>query len=328
MSEGLVFALPSKGRLHEQAAGWLADSELTVKRADGERGYAASLSGASDVTVRLMAAREIALGLDSGDLHLGVTGEDLLQEESGDPDQRLFIMRRLGFGKADVVVAAPQSWLDVAGMHDLEEVSAQERARRSRQLRVATKYPRLTRRFFARHGLVDYRTVASHGATEGAPAMGVADLIVDITTTGATLSANHLKPLADGVILRSQAVLCASAAANWTPSARAALAQLLDVLEARARALGLALLRCGPPAPEGARDAAAAAAAHGAWPAPSGDGWVCARAQAATLARALRDATGSDVIITPMSYDFAPQAEVFAQFESWLAGAPAAAPSA
>src|SRR6202044_2264126 len=121
---------------------------------------------------------------------------------------------------ANVVVAVPQAWIDVKTMADLEDVASAFRARRGERMRVATKYINLTRHFFAERHVTDYRIVESLGATEGAPAAGGAELIVDITTTGATLAANALKILDDGVILRSQANLVASLAANWSASAR------------------------------------------------------------------------------------------------------------
>jgi ATP phosphoribosyltransferase len=117
------------------------------------------------------------------------------------------ILSRLDFGPANVVVAVPVSWLDVASMSDLDDVSAEFYARHGRRLRVATKYRNLTRRFFAERGVTGYRIVESTGATEGAPAAGIAEIIVDITTSGATLKANQLKVLDDGLILKSQAVL-------------------------------------------------------------------------------------------------------------------------
>ncbi|MBN9010313.1 MAG: ATP phosphoribosyltransferase, partial [Rhizobiales bacterium] len=111
---------------------------------------------------------------------------------------------------ADCVVAVPEAWIDVEAMEDLDDVAAGFRPRHGRRLTVATKYVNITRRFFAGHGIADYRIVESLGATEGAPATGAADLIVDITTTGSTLRANGLKMLADGTILKSEAWLVAS----------------------------------------------------------------------------------------------------------------------
>ena len=142
----------------------------------------------------------------------------------------------LGFGRANVVVAVPQAWIDVATMADLDDVAAAFRQRHGRRLRVATKYVNLTRRFFAAYGIADYRIVESLGATEGAPAAGVAEAVVDITTTGATLAANALKILDDGVMLESMANLVAAPAAIWSPAGRAQLKTMLDRVAAERRA--------------------------------------------------------------------------------------------
>ena len=222
----LILALPSKGRLQEQALDYLADAGLALQRSGGARDYTARLRGAADVSVSLLSAAEIAEELISGHVHLGVTGEDLLAEQ--DAGTRVITVERLGFGRANVVVAVPRCWIDVATMADLDDVAASFHARHRRKLRVATKFVGLSRRFFASHGIADYRIIESLGATEGAPAAGTAELIVDITTTGATLAANELKILDDGVILESQAILAASMRAPWSPPARAAAQGLLD----------------------------------------------------------------------------------------------------
>jgi ATP phosphoribosyltransferase len=238
----LIIGLPSKGRLKEQLEGWLADCGFRLQIDGGERGYSAVIAGLPGVQVQLLSAGDIASGLFSGDLHLGVTGEDLLRERGEDFETRVMLLRALGFGRADLVVAAPQSWLDVDTMTDLEEVAAAYVARTGRRLRVATKYMLQTRAFFASKGVADYRIVESGGATEGAPAAGAAELIVDITTTGATLRANSLKILSDGVILKSEAQLTASLSASWSRAGRASVRRLMGVVEARARASGLVLL--------------------------------------------------------------------------------------
>ena len=236
MSEPLILAIPSKGRLKEQVEAWLGDCGLKLSVAGGARGYVADLKGVAGVQVRLLSAGDIAEALDAGEVHLGVTGEDLLRERGGDVDARILLLRALGFGRADLVVAVPKSWLDVETMADLEEVAHDVLARTGRRMRVATKYLTQTRAFFARHGVADYRITESAGATEGAPAIGAAELIVDITTTGATLTANSLKILDDGVILKSQAHLAASLRAAWSQAQLTAAEQLLRVLEARASA--------------------------------------------------------------------------------------------
>jgi len=207
----VTLALPSKGRLKEQAVEHLGRAGLTVVEPEDVRRYRATLAGRDDVEVVFLSASEIARELGAGAVDLGVTGEDLLRETIADSEARTEVAAPLGFGRADVVVAVPDVWLDVDTMADLDDVAADFRARHGRRLRIATKYWRLTQRFFtAQHGIQVYRIVESLGATEGAPAAGSADVIVDITTTGSTLRANHLKVLSDGVILRSQACLVAS----------------------------------------------------------------------------------------------------------------------
>ncbi|MDO8321916.1 MAG: ATP phosphoribosyltransferase [Phenylobacterium sp.] len=236
MSGPLIIAVPSKGRLKEQVEEWLADCGLKLAVTGGARGYMAEIKGLAGAQVRLLSAGDIAEALDSGEVHLGVTGEDLLRERGGDLDSRALLLRALGFGRADLVVAVPKSWLDVDTMADLEEVAHDVLARTGRRMRVATKYLVQTRAYFARHGVADYRITESSGATEGAPAAGAAELIVDITTTGATLVANGLKILGDGVILRSQAQLAASLRATWSDGQLAVAERLLRVIEARATA--------------------------------------------------------------------------------------------
>ena len=239
----LTLALPSKGRLKEQAEAWLTDCGFKLEIEGGARGYRASLRGLPGAEVRLLSAGDIAVAVDAGEIHLGLTGEDLLRERGEGLDQRVMLLRALGFGRADLVVAAPQSWIDVETMADIEEVAHLYLARTGSRLRVATKYAAQTRAFFAAHGVADYRIVESLGATEGAPAAGGAELVVDITTTGATLAANNLKIVGDGVILKSQCQLAASLRAAWTVSQLDQLKRFLSVIEARARARGLAALR-------------------------------------------------------------------------------------
>ena len=215
----VILAVPSKGRLKDQTAAFFARAGLDFKQGGGGRDYTAAIPSLPGVEVLFLSAAEIADKVAAGGAHLGVTGEDLIREQIADADQRVAKIAGLGFGHANVVVAAPQSWIDVASMIDIEDVAADFRDRRQRKLRVATKYVNLTRRFFAEHGVADYRIVESQGATEGAPSSGAAELIVDITSSGATLAANGLKVVDDGVILRSQACLFASLGARWDAEA-------------------------------------------------------------------------------------------------------------
>ena len=207
----VTLAIPSKGRLKDQALDTLAKAGLAVSLPGDDRKYHARIEGRADIEVAFLSASEIAGELGQGSVDLGITGEDLLRETVPDWEQKAEIAARLGFGQADVVVAVPDVWLDVETMADLDDVAADFRLAHGRRLRIATKYWRLTQHFFSqKHGIQVYRIVESLGATEGAPAAGSADVIVDITTTGATLRANHLKILSDGVILRSQACLVRS----------------------------------------------------------------------------------------------------------------------
>ncbi|MBG1233466.1 ATP phosphoribosyltransferase [Aestuariivirga litoralis] len=213
----LTLGLPSKGRLMEQAQALIEEAGFKIERIGSDRGYRGILSGLPDVEVAFLSASDIASALKSGEIDAGITGEDLLREKIAPDAQVADAVLRLGFGSANVVVAVPDFWLDVAHMADLDEVAQQFYASQGRRLRVATKYLNLTRRFFAKAGVTGYRIVESLGATEGAPAAGSAELIVDITTSGATLSANHLKILDDGVILQSCAVLAVRKSAESDP---------------------------------------------------------------------------------------------------------------
>jgi ATP phosphoribosyltransferase len=228
----LILALPSKGRLIEAVEALFERSGLKLVRGGAQRGYRGQIEGLAELEVQFLSAGEIADALIQGKADLGITGEDLLHEAAPDGTPRVDILLRLGFGPADVVVAVPECWLDVATMADLDEVSIAFHARHGRRLRVATKYPSLTRRFFAEKGVTGYRIVESLGATEGAPAAGTAEAIVDITTTGSTLKANALKVLDDGVILRSQAVLAANPASAAHPAAAALRAALKRIRSA------------------------------------------------------------------------------------------------
>jgi ATP phosphoribosyltransferase len=203
----ITLAIPSKGRLMEATAELLAKAGFSIDRLGADRGYRGLLRGLDGVEIAFLSASEIAQNLRDGKVDLGVTGQDLLTEKIPPDDKAVQLLVRLGFGPADVVVAVPECWLDVATMADLDEIAESFYERHGRRLRVATKYHNLTRRFFAEKGVTGYRIVESLGATEGAPAAGIAEIIVDITTTGATLAANALKILDDGVILKSCAVL-------------------------------------------------------------------------------------------------------------------------
>lgn len=214
--EKLILAVPSKGRLMEQTLAAFEDAGLAIEKTGSERGYQGAVNGQPNIEVAFLSASEIAHQLRLGRVHMGVTGEDLLRENISDVDEVIEIIHPLSFGHADVVVAVPQCWIDVQSVSDLEDVAVSFRRNHGRQLKVATKYPNLTRKFFSQKGVAGYRIVESLGATEGTPMAGTAELIVDITSTGATLQANHLMVIEDGIILKSQANLVLSNRAEWS----------------------------------------------------------------------------------------------------------------
>jgi ATP phosphoribosyltransferase len=228
----LVLAVPSKGRLQENSSRFFSRAGLDLMQGRGARDYRGTLAGFSHVEVAYLPASDIVGQLAEGAVHFGIAGEDLLREQVRDADARVTLLAPLGFGNANVVVAVPQAWIDVRSTADLEDVAAIFHARQGRRMRVATKYLNLTRAFLAEKGVTDYRIVESLGATEGAPAAGTAEFIVDITTTGATLAANGLKVLDDGIMLRSEANLMASLSASWSQEAMAAARMILARISA------------------------------------------------------------------------------------------------
>ncbi len=204
----ITIALPSKGRMKDDASAIFEKAGMKIVAVGNDRSYRGRVEGLDDVEIAFLSASEISREIGNGTVDFGITGEDLIREGLAEADKRVEICARLGFGHADVVVAVPEIWLDVDSMADLGDVAADFRTRHGRRLTIATKYWRLTQQFFSsQHGIQLYRIVESLGATEGAPAAGQADIIVDITSTGSTLRANHLKILSDGVILKSEACL-------------------------------------------------------------------------------------------------------------------------
>lgn len=231
---GITLAVPSKGRLEELTRAWFAARGLTISRPGGARSYLGVMDGEPNVTVRFFPASEIARELIRGNIDIGVTGRDLIHETSETGPDSVYFARSLDFGHADVVIAVPEAWIDVTHLHDLADVASDFRSRHKRWLRIATKYITITRQHFARAGIAEYRIVESLGATEAAPASGVADIVVDITSTGSTLAANGLRVLDDGVMLRSEANLIVSRGADWPAAKKALLDDLLKRLGAEA----------------------------------------------------------------------------------------------
>ncbi|MCE6959729.1 ATP phosphoribosyltransferase [Cereibacter sphaeroides] len=212
----LKIGVPSKGRLMEKTFDWFGARGVTMRQTGAEREYSGAVDGVEGVELVLLSAGEIPRELSAGRIHLGVTGSDLVREKLADWETQVAELAQLGFGHADLIIAVPAFWIDVDTLDDLDAAAAAFRATHGFRLRIATKYHRLVREFLTANGVADYQIVDSQGATEGTVKNTTAEAIADITSSGETLRANHLKILSDGLVHSSQAVLFASRRADWT----------------------------------------------------------------------------------------------------------------
>ncbi|MFN3822613.1 MAG: ATP phosphoribosyltransferase [Pseudorhodobacter sp.] len=226
----LRIGVPSKGRLMDKTFDWFGARGVTMARTGNDREYAGAVQGVDGVDLVLLSAGEIPRELAAGRIHLGVTGSDLVRDKLADWSRQVVDLAELGFGHADLILAVPTCWIDVETVEDLDATAAAFRRTHGHRLRIATKYHRLVRDFLTDQGVADYQLVDSQGATEGTIKHQTAEAIADITSSGETLRANHLKVLEDGVIHRSQAVLFASLTADWDQTERSALKALADRL--------------------------------------------------------------------------------------------------
>ena len=221
----IKLGVPSKGRLMEQTTDWFAERGVMLTRTGSDREYAGRVAGVEGVELVLLSAGEIPRELAEGRVHLGVTGMDMVREKLPLWDSKLAEIARLGFGRADLIIAVPDFWVDVTTLDDLDAAATRFRAAHGHRLRIATKYHRLVRTFLRDAGVSDYQLVDSQGATEGTVKHLTAEAIADITTTGATLRANHLRVLEDALVLRSEAALFRSQTASLTADDAAVLAE-------------------------------------------------------------------------------------------------------
>jgi len=318
-----VLAVPAKGRLQENAEAFFMRAGLPLIKPRGARDYRGTVTGLDDVEVAYLSAPEITSQLAAGAVHLGVTGEDLVREMIPEADRHVVLIEGLGFGFANVVVAVPQAWIDVRTMADVDDVATAFRHHHDRKMRVATKYINLTRDFFSSHGVIDYRIVESSGATEGAPAAGTAEMIVDITTSGATLAANGLKVVEDGTILRSQANLVAARNAAWGKNERDLARLILDRVAAQARARAFREVRARFAAGtdmllDNAKRKFAIEAPFGG---PSSSGMLilhCPPDQVYALTNFLRESGAEAVAVADLDYVFSRDNPLYAKLEAGL----------
>ena len=202
----IKLGVPSKGRLMELTFDWFTARGLPMAKSGSVREYAGAV-GTDGVDLVLLPAAEIPRELAAGRLDLGVTGTDLVRDGLADWQRQVTEVAPLGFGHADLIIAVPAAWIDVDTLDDLDAVAAAFRAKHGHRLRIATKYHRLVREYLTSQEIADYQLVDSQGATEATVKNLTAEAIADITSTGETLRANHLKVLRDAVILHSQATL-------------------------------------------------------------------------------------------------------------------------
>ena len=229
----LKLGVPSKGRLMEQTFDWFGKRGVTLSRTGSDREYSGAVQGVDGLELVLLSAGEIPRELAAGRIHLGVTGSDLVREKLADWPAQVVELTPMGFGHADLIIAVPACWPDVDTLDDLDAAAAAFRRSHGFRLRIATKYHRLVRDFLTQHGVADYQLVDSQGATEGTVKNLTAEAVADITSTGETLRANHLKILADGLVHQSQATLYAARTADWDGGASDALRRIMDKLGLR-----------------------------------------------------------------------------------------------
>lgn len=204
MTNKVTLALPSKGAIAEPTISFLRDCGLKVDKPN-QRQYTGLISTDPPIAILFQRVIDVLYKVADGTVQIGITGLDVVREHMN--SEVVIIHDRLGYGHCSLVVAVPESWVDVDNMIDLSEVALDSREIKKRNIRVATKYPSLARRFLHSQNIHHFTLVKAEGAIEAAPNLGYADFIIDLTQTGTTLRENHLKILPDGVILESQSCL-------------------------------------------------------------------------------------------------------------------------
>ncbi|MDP6681300.1 MAG: ATP phosphoribosyltransferase [Pelagibacteraceae bacterium] len=206
--------VPSKGRLRKSVLKEFKKNRYNLISERGERDYFAKIKNKVNIEVIYLHAREIIERLGDNSLDIGFSGYDLLKESSINIQKKISVYKKYNFGNAKLVIAIPNRWIDVQTIADLEEVAFEFKDSKKQRLRVATKYPNLTRDFLFSKGVTQFKLIPSLGVTETYPFTGSSEIISDITSTGETLRANNLRVIKDGIILESQACLLISKKSN------------------------------------------------------------------------------------------------------------------
>ena len=213
--KSLKLGIPSKGRLKKLVLEWFSESGIEIFIDNGGRGYNGSIPNISEFSVIFLSANDIPQEIKKGSLHLGITGQDLVQEKVPFWQKHIFELKKLNFGHADLVLAVPEFWIDVNNLEDFDDIAVLFRKKNGFPLRIATKYHNLVWSFLRENGIVDYSLIDSQGATEGSIRNLFSEAIADISSTGATLKANNLKVITEQPILQSQCVLFGSKNSLW-----------------------------------------------------------------------------------------------------------------
>lgn len=315
-------SIPSKGRLADEALAFLSACGLGIYKPN-PRQYEATIPALSGLTVLFQRAGDIVVGVRSGSLDFGITGGDMLAEKGGENGRIITLHPALGFGHCTLNVIVPEAWEQVNTMADLRTLQKQWQ----RPLRVATKFPLLTRAFFTKHGMDAVELISAEGTLEIAPAIGYADLITDLVSTGTTLHDNRLKKLEDGQILASQACLIANKARlKGDPTVLALARQLLEFIVAHLRASEAVsvFVNIRGDSPESIAARMFTRPLIGGLQGPtlspvvtrSGEKWYAAhlivrREQLAQAIAQLREVGGSDIVVTPVTYIFEEEPEEY-----------------
>ncbi len=222
----IKIGIPSKGRLRKDTLSIFKNKNLKILSERGERDLFGYIKGNKKIKIVYLHAREIIERLGDESLDIGFSGYDLLKESELNVQNKVTINKKLDYGNATLVVAVPDEWIDVQTLADLEEISFDFKDNKKSRLRVATKYPNLTKEFLFSKGVTQFKLVPSLGATEVYPFTGSSEILTDITSTGETLKANNLRILKDGNILKSTAILMS----NKKSSNQIGLKKILNLL--------------------------------------------------------------------------------------------------
>lgn len=227
--------VPSGRRIEPAALSFLEGCGLRVRK-ESDRQLSAGIAGVPGVTVFMQRARDIVTQVTDGDLDIGLTGIDFVEEYGIEGDDLVMLDPDLGFSSGDLVVAVPDGWIDVTSLVDLADVAVALRER-GQLLRVATSYPRMAQRFLYEKGITHFSIVTMDGGVEAAPAAGFADVIVELTVSGTSLKENRLKVVRHAIVLRTQACLIGNRRAlAASAEKREVTRRILELIEARGQA--------------------------------------------------------------------------------------------